>query len=203
MELKAGYTYFIADEFFNKVNDPFLKTNYETDARPHYYSFCDPATSLYWFVPISSKTDKFERIIQNKRAKHKPTDAIKIVKIQDQKRALLFQDMFPVLEKYITGAYIRGGQPYRIADPKIVQELEKNAQKIIRLLRRGVKFTPTQPDVMLIERLMVAEQQEVMSEKLPDKKVSLADTISAAKTEAERRNDAKAPEKTPETDIEK
>ena len=154
MEMISGHTYFIADEFFNKVNDPFLKTNYETDARPHYYSFRDPATSLYWFVPISSKTDKFERIIQNKRAKHKPTDAIKIVKIQDQKRALLFQDMFPVLDKYITGAYIRGGQPYRIADPKIVQELEKNAQKIIRLLRRGVKFTPTQPDVMRIERLI-------------------------------------------------
>ena len=37
-----------------------------------------------------------------------------------------------------------------------------------------------------------------MSEILPDKKVSLADTISAANTEAERRNDAKAPEKIPE-----
>ena len=97
-------------------------------------------------MPCSSKIEKFERLIQKKQEQHKPTDTIKIVKVFDRKTVLLFQDMFPVIARYIDGQYIKGGQPVRIADPKLIQELEKNARKIINLLHRGVRFTPTQPD---------------------------------------------------------
>ncbi len=65
--------------------------------------------------------------------------------------------MFPIVAKYIDGQYIKGGQPVRIADPKLIQELEKTARKIIELLHRGVRFTPTQPDVIRIEKLMIEE----------------------------------------------
>lgn len=95
-----------------------------------------------------------------KQKKHKPTDTIRIVKIFDRKTALLFQDMFPAAAKYIDGQYIKGGQPVRIADPKLIRELEKNAKKIINLLRRGVRFTPTQPDVIKIETMMLGEVEE-------------------------------------------
>ncbi len=37
--------------------------------------------------------------------------------------------MFPVTARYIDGQYIKGGQPVRIADPKLIQELKKNAKK--------------------------------------------------------------------------
>lgn len=67
--------------------------------------------------------------------------------------------MFPITAAYIDGQYIKGGQPVRIADPKIIQEMEKNARKVINLLHRGVRFTPTQPDVIKIEKLMLAELQ--------------------------------------------
>ena len=53
----------------------------------------------------------------------------------------LFQDMFPVIARYIDGQYIKGGQPVRIVDPKLIQELEKNAKKIINLLYRGVRLS--------------------------------------------------------------
>ena len=79
------------------------------------------------------------------------------MKIFDRKTVLLFQDMFPIVAKYIDSQYIKGGQPVRIADPKLIQELEKTAHKIIGLLHRGVRFTPTQPDVIRIEKLMIAE----------------------------------------------
>lgn len=62
---------------------------------------------------------------------------------------------------YIDGQYIKGGQPVRIADPKIILEMEKNARKIINLLHRGVRFTPTQPDVMKIEKIMLEELQKI------------------------------------------
>lgn len=70
---------------------------------------------------------------------------------------MLFQDMFPIVEKYIESQYVKGGQPVRIADSKVIQEMEKNARKIINLLRRGIRFTPTQPDVLRIEKMMVEE----------------------------------------------
>lgn len=63
------------------------------------------------------------------------------------------QLMFPTIAEYIDGQYIKGGQAVRIADPNVIAELEKVAHKIINLLHRGVRFTPTQPDVLHIEQL--------------------------------------------------
>lgn len=157
MEIITGYLYFVSNNFFEKIQDPYLKINYESTKRPHYFAFRDTKTNLYWLVPCSSKVEKFEKLIQKKKEQHKPTDTIKIVKIFDRKTVLLFQDMFPVTYRYIDGQYIKGGQLVRIADPKLVLEMEKNAKKIINLLRRGIRFTPTQPDVMKIERLMLEE----------------------------------------------
>lgn len=108
-------------------------------------------------MPCSSKVAKYERIVQQKREQHKPTDTIQIVKIFDSKSVLLFQDMFPTTAAYIDSPYIKGGQPVRIADPKLIQELEKTARKVITLLHRGVRFTPTQPDVNRIEKIMLDE----------------------------------------------
>lgn len=157
MEILTGSLYFVSDAFFTKIADPYLKINYENTKRPHYFAFLDDKTGLYWLVPCSSKIDKFERLIQKKQEQHKPTDTIKIVKIFGNKTALLFQDMFPITAGYIDGQYIKGGQPVRIADPKLIQELEKTARKVINLLHRGVRFTPTQPDVNRIEQIMLAE----------------------------------------------
>lgn len=159
MEILTGSLYFVSDDFFAKIQDPFLKINYECTKRPHYFAFKDSRTGLYWLVPCSSKIEKFERLIQKKQEQHKPTDTIQIVKIFDRKTVLLFQDMFPVIAEYIDSPYIKGGQLVRSADPKIIQDMEKNARKIINLLHRGVRFMPTQPDVMRIEKIMLEELQ--------------------------------------------
>lgn len=165
MEILTGNLYFVSDIFFEKIQDPYLKINYEDTKRPHYFAFEDNKTGLYWLVPCSSKIEKFEHLVQKKREQHKPTDTIKIVKVFDRKTVLLFQDMFPVIAAYIDGPYIKGGQPVRIADQKIIQAMKKNAKKIINLLHRGVRFTPTQPDVMRIEKIMLEELQKAKRDK--------------------------------------
>ena len=71
--------------------------------------------------------------------------------------------MFPTIEDYIDGQYIRGGQPVSIANPKVVAALEKNARKVLKLIRRGIKFTPTQPDALRIEALMLEEQKNKLT----------------------------------------
>ena len=159
MDILFGNLYFISNAFFEKVNDPFLKINYQETKRPHYFALYDEKTKLFWMVPCSSKVAKYREIIQKKKERHKAADAIQIVKIFDKESVLLFQDMFPTIAKYIDGQYIKGGQAVRIADPKVIAELEKVAHKIINLLHREVRFTPTQPDVLHIEQLMLAETQ--------------------------------------------
>ena len=63
MEIITGSLYFVSDDFFAKVQGPYLKINYEHTKRPHYFAFKDDHTNLYWLVPCSSKTEKFERLI--------------------------------------------------------------------------------------------------------------------------------------------
>jgi predicted acetyltransferase len=166
MEIKSGYLYFIDDAFFVKVNDPFLKINYSDTSRPHYVTFLDEKTSLFWLIPCSSKIEKYKKIIEAKQANKKPTDSIKIITIQDMKCVLLFQDMFPINKNYIKEQYIRGGQAVFISNPNLVRELEKTAKKIINLLRRGIRFTPTQPNIIFIENMMKNELDICFS--LPD-----------------------------------
>ena len=158
LEIKPGCLYFVNDTFFERVNDPYLKINYDNTSRPHYMAFLDTATSLYWLVPCSSKIEKYENIVEQKQKNNKPTDSIKIIKIQDKKTVLLFQDMFPISANFIKEQYVRGGQTVCIADPKVVADLEKTAKKIKNLLKRGVCFTPMQPNIHAIEILMLEEK---------------------------------------------
>ena len=157
MEIIKGCLYFVLDSFFEKINDPFLKINYEQTKRPHYFAYKEPETCLHWFVPCTSRVDKYERIIQKRRAQNKSTYGLKVIKVQGDANALLFQDMFPITEKYIQAPYIRGGQIVRVVDPKLLQDLESNAKTVISLLRRGTRFTPTQRDILRIEKIMLTE----------------------------------------------
>lgn len=165
MKIKSGYLYFISDDFFKLVSDEYLKINYNTTKRPHYLTFLDKSTNLYWVVPCSTKTDKFEQIIEKKKKLNKPTDTIQIMKIQGKKMALLFQDMFPVTKAFISNQYQRANQPFGIFNPIIIDNLKKNAVKTIKLIRLGIKFTPTQPDALRIEKIML---DELLKERLAE-----------------------------------
>ena len=160
MDITTGNFYFVSDDFFDKVNDPNLKRNYEKTQRPHYFALRDKEASLLWLIPCSSKIEKFERIIEKREKYNKQNSTIKIVTVQGKKTVLLLQDMFPITENYITNQYFRGGQPFRISNPEIVKDIERSARRVIILLEKGYKFTPTQPDVNRIKNLMLSEWNE-------------------------------------------
>ena len=61
---KTGF-YIIKENFFDIVNDPFLKGNKQGN-RPHYYCFKESNTGIYWIIPMSSKLEKYKKIIKNK-----------------------------------------------------------------------------------------------------------------------------------------
>ena len=111
-------------------------------------------------IPCSSKIDKYKDIIQQKINKNKKHDHIQIIKVNGIEQAFLFQDMFPITEKYIMNPYIKQNTFMQIKDKKKLLFIESNAMKIINLMRHGVKFTPTQPDVIRIEQMLIEELQE-------------------------------------------
>lgn len=65
MKIKTGYLYHIKDEYFYCVNDDKLMVNHERGKkRPTYFTIKDG--DILWFIPISSKVSKYQKIINNK-----------------------------------------------------------------------------------------------------------------------------------------
>ena len=58
--------------------------------------------------------------------------------------------MFPITEKYIDREYTIAGNHLMLTSEHTAREIERKARKVIGMLKRGIKFTPTQPDVMAI-----------------------------------------------------
>ena len=102
-------------------------------------------------IPLSSRIDKYKKIVENKEKAGKPCDIIHIVKLDDSREsAFLIQDMFPITEKYIEREYTIAGNHLMVTSEHVARTIEQKAKKVLKMLKRGVKFTPTQPDVLTI-----------------------------------------------------
>lgn len=146
---KTGF-HIIKDNFFTDMPDPYLKGN-KAGNRPHYYCFEDSDTGIFWMIPLSSRIDKYKKIVENKEKAGKPCDIIHIVKLDDSREsAFLIQDMFPIIEKYIEWEYTIAGNHLMVTSEHVARTIEQKAKKVLKMLKRGVKFTPTQPDVLTI-----------------------------------------------------
>ena len=144
--IERGF-YIIKDRFFIEMNDLYLKGNKEAN-RPHYYCFKEEKTDLYWMIPLSSRIDKYKKIINKKILAGKKCDILHIMKLDNGKESVfLIQDMFPITEEYIERKYTIANNHLIITSEHSALEIEKKAKKVMKMLRRGVKFTPTQPDI--------------------------------------------------------
>ena len=146
---KTGF-YIIKDKFFEDMPDPYLKGN-KAGNRPHYYCFEDTTTGIYWMIPLSSRINKYKKIVEKKEKAGRPCDIIHIVKLDDgRESAFLIQDMFPLTEEYIEREYTIAGNHLMLTSEHVARTIEQKAKKVMGMLKRGVKFTPTQPDIMKI-----------------------------------------------------
>jgi hypothetical protein len=146
---KTGF-YIIQDKFFEDMSDPYLKGN-KAGNRPHYYCMEDTSTGIFWMIPLSSRIEKYKRIMEKKEKAGKPCDILHIVKMDDDREsAFLIQDIFPITEEYIEREYTIAGNHLILTSEHTAREIEQKARRVIGMLKRGVKFTPTQPGVMAI-----------------------------------------------------
>ena len=128
MICKSGF-YIIKDDFFTLVNDKHLKFNKEGN-RPYYYCFEDEVAEIFWVIPLSSKIDKHQKIIDKVIRKRKTCEILMIAKLDyDRTSVFLIQDMFPVTQKYIEREYTISRNPVLLTSEHLVNQIERKEKK--------------------------------------------------------------------------
>lgn len=156
MKIETGYLYHIKDEFFDVVNDENLMANHEKGKqRPTYFTIKDK--DILWFIPLSSKVEKYEKIVNKKIEKFGFCNTILIEKVFDKNTAILLQNAFPTLEKYIDHVHTVDGMPAKIPETlgKIILE---NFIQMLKLKSKGINLFFT--DIDKIKEQMLNELQK-------------------------------------------
>lgn len=69
MKVITGYLYHIKDEFFDKINAKNVMINHKNGhSRPSYLAIKDG--KILWFIPLSSKIQKYQKIVNRKIKKY-------------------------------------------------------------------------------------------------------------------------------------
>ena len=141
MKVEDGKFYFIKDNFFEVFKEYKMMENKEGgNKRPCYFCFRDRKDErIIWFVPISTKYDKYKRIYESKKMKagKRPVYNFIFGNVLGKKAVFLIQNIFPTTEKYIEEKYTNSNIDVEI--PTVVkEEIIKIALRVIRLAEEGV-----------------------------------------------------------------
>jgi len=155
VEIKPGYVYHINNLYFDVVKDEKLMRNHEGGSyRPTYFCVTDEKTGLLWVIPMSTRIDKYNAIIEKDTVRFGSCLKILVARYGDGQSAFLLQNMFPIVPKYIDHIHTVAGIP--MAVNRVVQEeIIKRFKEIRRLYSRGIKMVF--PDITRLEKLMLDE----------------------------------------------
>lgn len=152
-KFKAGYLYHIKDEYFDVVNDDNLMQNHEKGKkRPTYFTIKDK--EILWFIPVSSKIEKYKKIIDKKIGRYGFCNTIIIRKIADEDTAILLQNAFPTLEKYIDHVHTINGVPLKVPTD-LQHEIKGLFKNMLGLKKRGTNLFFT--DIEKLKEKMLEE----------------------------------------------
>lgn len=143
MVIEDGKFYFIKDDFFDVFKNYQLMVNKENgNKRPCYFCFRDRKNKeIIWFVPISTKYEKYEKLYNIKKIKNgnKPIYNFVFGNVLGKKAVFLIQNIFPTKEKYIEKKYVNSNIdveiPTSVRDKIIVTSF-----RVIELAERGINI---------------------------------------------------------------
>lgn len=146
MQINIGCFYFIKDSFFDIIDDSELMQNKENgNKRPCYYCFKSKTyDDIIWFIPVSTKIEKYQKIYNNKIQKQiklgkKPSiDTIVFGNVANTYSVFLIPNMFPVTKKYVESQYIKNKVAIRLSN-KLQTEVIYKANKVLNLYNHGMK----------------------------------------------------------------
>ena len=141
MKVENGKFYFIKDEFFDIFKNYKLMKNKENgNKRPCYFCFNDPKNKkIIWFVPISSKVNKYRTIYENKKKTRKRVYNFVFGKVLGKEKAFLIQNIFPTTEEFIESKYQNKMQDVEITET-LKQEIIKKSLNVIKLAEKGINI---------------------------------------------------------------
>ncbi len=153
VKVQTGYLYHIKDEFFNRINNKGLMINHENGhSRPSYLAIKDE--EMLWFIPLSTKIDKYKSIVEKKEKKYGSCKTILIKKIAGREQAILIQNAFPTLEKYIQSRHTVDGKIVKISSA-VEREIIDDFEYMLSLKSSGLNLFFT--DIDYIKNLMFEE----------------------------------------------
>lgn len=156
--LPIAYGLYIIDEqYYTDFPDPYLKRTKAKD-RPTCYCMPGDVPGIYWMIPLSSQIQKYENLMQKRTSQRKPNDIVHIIELAGKKSAFAIGDIFPVTEEYICREFTIAGIHVVLMDNKDKKDIETKAKKILELIRRGITYSPTQADVLAIERSLLMKR---------------------------------------------
>ena len=141
MKVENGKFYFIKDNFFELFKGYKLMENKENgNKRPWYFCFNDPDNEkIIWFVPISSKTDKYKTIYENKKKLKKRVYNFVFGKVLGKEKTFLIQNIFPTTEEYIESKYQNKKQDVEITET-LKNEIINTSITVIKLAQKGISI---------------------------------------------------------------
>ncbi len=155
MEIKEGYVYHIKSEYFDFVKDDKLMKNHEgSSTRPNYFCIKKADSQVLWFIPMSSKVEKYQKILDIKIKNNGKCDTIVIGNYRGKDHAFLIQNMFPITEKYIDHIDTVNGKAIQVAS-QTRKEIMAKVNLVFRLKEHGINLVF--PDIDAIEKKLLEE----------------------------------------------
>ena len=110
-------------------------TNHERGKKhPTYFTIKDK--DILWFISLSSKVDKYKKIVAKKMAKYGVCNSILIRDILGNESAILIQNTFPTLEKYIDHVhFLDNGEPAKVIS-STCEEILENFKQMLKLKKK-------------------------------------------------------------------
>ena len=106
--------------------------------RPTYFVIKE--NDILWFIPLSSKISKYRKIVNNKVKKYGRCDGILIRKVLGEDSAILIQNAFPTLEKYIDHIHLLdNGKPAKVIDT-LQNEILSGFNYLVKLKSKGINL---------------------------------------------------------------
>lgn len=143
--MESGHFYFVKDTFYNELASCNLLTNkYYSNGGGRPCHYCFPVDDYYWMIPISSKTQKYHRLYNNKVEKRGFCDTIRFGYVNGKEKAFLIQNCFPVTQEYIESEYRINKNTVPVTISKeLSTELNGLIRKVIRFYNRGINLPLT------------------------------------------------------------
>ena len=156
MVIENGKFYFLKDEFFDVFKDLKLMLNKDHGTkRPCYLCFKDNENeNIIWFVPISSKVEKYRKIYENKVKIRKQVYNFVFGKLLDRETVFLIQNIFPTTVNFIENKYINDKKDVEISN-NLKEKVIQTSRNVIEMANKGIKipfYDITKMKKILIEK---------------------------------------------------